>query len=64
MKACTVDRPDLARSVASRNRVPCFRSGSRWQPSAHSFQALIKTNRSCPGKSRWVTRMDSASHRS
>ena len=46
---CVLD-PRLAASVASRNARPYFRSGSRWQPSAHSFQALMNTSRSPPGK--------------
>src|SRR5271168_4845026 len=33
-----------ARLVASRYARPHFWHGSRWQPSAHSFQALIKTH--------------------
>jgi glycosyl transferase family WbsX len=42
---CTRPR---ARAVASRYARPLSRSGSRWLPSAHSFQAFTKTSRSSP----------------
>ena len=38
------------RRVASRKPWPCLRSGSRWAPSAHSFQALMNTIRWSSGR--------------
>ena len=37
------------RLVASRNAIPCLLSGSKWHPSAHSFHALMNTNRESGG---------------
>src|SRR5947207_15353314 len=51
-----------ARAVALSQAYPKRSSGSKWQPSAHSFQAFMKMKRCCEGNLSRAKPATSANH--